>query len=127
MLYYKIMTSCTTVIVKVYADQPPKVADSICQRSPECGRVYLMHDNNRPHAARMAKDKISELRCVVLSDPVYSADLAPPNYHLVLALERHLKVKNFDNQVWSRTIPLSVTRFLEEKNRKNSRQKGACH
>ena len=57
-----------------------------------------MHDNAKPHVARLTNKKLLELGWTVLSHPPYSPDLAPTDYHLFRSLADHLTEKRFENE-----------------------------
>lgn len=49
-------------------------------------QIISHYDNSRPHAALMIHQKITEIGWEILSQPSYSPDLAPSDYHLFLSL-----------------------------------------
>ena len=58
----------------------------------------LFHDNTQPHAAQPVLQKLSELGNRVLSQPQYSPDLSPTDYHVIKHLDNFLQEKGFHNQ-----------------------------
>jgi transposase len=57
----------------------------------------LLHDNAKPHTAKLSRQKIEELGWEVLPHAPYSPDLAPSDFHLFRALSNFLKEKHFNN------------------------------
>ncbi|KAF2353244.1 Transposase type 1 [Trinorchestia longiramus] len=55
----------------------------------------LLHDNVRPHVARMTVQKLTELGYETLPQPPYSPDLSPTDYHLFKRLITFLDGKTF--------------------------------
>lgn len=56
-----------------------------------------MHDNARPHVAKIVREKLKQLDWEVLPHPPYSPDLAPSDYHLFLSMSNFLANKKFEN------------------------------
>jgi len=52
-------------------------------RDERLGRNIILHDNTRPHAARLTSEAIAKMGWEVLPHPSYSPDLAPSDYHLL--------------------------------------------
>ena len=98
MLYYELLPTGTTVTAVVYAARLQKLAGVIQKERPKRDKVLLLHDNARPHVAKMTRQTISELDWEVLPHPAYSPDLAPSDYHLFRALKNHLRDKAFDDR-----------------------------
>jgi histone-lysine N-methyltransferase SETMAR len=59
--------------------------------------VLLLHDNARPHTARLTQEKINHLGWELLEHPPYSPDLAPSDFHLFGPLKTHLGGRHFAN------------------------------
>ena len=110
MLYYEFLDSGTTVTASVYSTQLQKLADVIREKRPKRENVYLLHDNARPHVAKMSRQKIQELGWEVLPHPAYSPDVAPSDYHLFRALKHHLREMKFDDQ---RQLEIEVSNFFD--------------
>ena len=57
----------------------------------------LLHDNAKPHVAKVVRRKMEQLNCEVLPYPSYSPDLDPADYHLFRSFSNYLKEKQFDD------------------------------
>ena len=60
--------------------------------------VLFLHDNARPHVARVVRDTIQQLGWETLYHPPYSPDLAPIDYNLFHSLDNHFRGKSFTNE-----------------------------
>ncbi|EYC04219.1 hypothetical protein Y032_0089g2290 [Ancylostoma ceylanicum] len=98
MLYWELLPSGHTVSAEVYSYQLQKLADAIRLKRRKIDHVVLLHDNARPHVAKLTRQKTVELGWEVLPHPAYSPDLAPSNYHLFRSLKLHVREKKFDDQ-----------------------------
>lgn len=58
--------------------------------------VRLHHDNARPHTARATTALIKEFGWKTVTQPPYSPDVAPSDFHLFLELKKHLGGTHFD-------------------------------
>ena len=61
-------------------------------------RIYFLHDNARPHIAKLTNSKLLELKWITLPHPPYSPDLAPTDYHLFRSLSSSLKDQHFQEE-----------------------------
>lgn len=59
--------------------------------------VILLHDNAKPHTAKITKKWLEDVGWEVLEHPPYSPDLAPSDYHLFRSMEHFLRGKKFRN------------------------------
>lgn len=59
--------------------------------------VFLIHDNARPHSARVTQEKLEKFKWDVFQHPPYSPDLAPSDYHLFPVMKRAFGGQRFDN------------------------------
>jgi len=57
----------------------------------------LLHDNTRPHAARVTVMKLNELGYEILQHPQYSPDLSPTDFHFFKHLDHFISGKTFSN------------------------------
>ncbi|KAF2366449.1 hypothetical protein FHG87_002806 [Trinorchestia longiramus] len=74
------------------------------QRGP-----ILLHDNARPHVARMTVQKLTELGYETLPHPPYSPDLSLTDYHLFKHLSTFLDGKTFRSKQEVETFKDFVT------------------
>ncbi|EZA48481.1 Histone-lysine N-methyltransferase SETMAR [Ooceraea biroi] len=58
----------------------------------------LLHDNARPHTARLTVAKLRELELETLRHPPYSPALSPTDYHFFRNLDNLLVGKLFNSQ-----------------------------
>ena len=63
----------------------------------------LLHDNARPHVARLTLQTLTSMGIEVLSHPPYSPDLAPTDFHFFKHLDAFLKDKQFETQTDAET------------------------
>jgi hypothetical protein len=59
--------------------------------------VILLHDNSRPHVAKLTEKKIEQFGWKVLAHPPWSPDVAPSDYHLFRFLRHHLCYKHYED------------------------------
>jgi len=66
----------------VNSDNTLRPAD--CTKRPGLQQkdVIVQHDNAPPHSARWTVERIEEVGWKLLSQPPYSPDLAPSDFHL---------------------------------------------
>lgn len=57
--------------------------------------VVLLHDNARPHSARVTQELLGQFHWDVFSHPPYSPDLAPSDFHLFPHMKQWLGGKRF--------------------------------
>jgi len=70
-----------TITAARYVQTLHKLRRALCDK--RLGRnIIILHDNARPHAARLTSEAIAKLGWEVLPHPFYSPDLAPSDYHL---------------------------------------------
>ena len=75
-------------------------------------KILFLHDNARPHSAKVTQHKILELPWELLPHPAYSPDLAPTDYHLFHSLQNHLQGKNFESR---EDLGTYIQHFFDEK------------
>lgn len=57
--------------------------------------VIVLHDNARPHTARLTQEKLTQMHWTPLEHPPYSPDLSPCDYHLFGPLKEDLGGRRF--------------------------------
>ena len=97
-IYFELLPPNTTVDSSLYCEQLQSLKDVLPAKRPERRKVRLLHDNARPHTAKITRQKLEELGWQVLPHPPYSPDLAPSDYHLFRSLRNYLREKQFDDQ-----------------------------
>ena len=105
----------TTITAALYRDQLGRVVTKLTIQRPSLvnrKRVILLHDNARPHVAKMTHEKIVELGWEVLPHPPYSPDLGPSDYYLFRSLQQQLRTKNFENDD---EVKMFLNTFLNSK------------
>lgn len=77
----------------------PKVFEELSKTRPKAGlrRLFLHHDNARPHTAARTLDFLAESEMQLLPHPPYSPDLAPNDFFLIPELKKHLRGKRYDS------------------------------
>jgi len=56
--------------------------------SKDNDKIILLHDNARPHVAKIVKKYLETLKWDVLSHPLYSSDIAPSGYWLFRRMQQ---------------------------------------
>lgn len=98
LLRWETLKNKETVDKDLYVAQLHRLNDAIHLKRPNRkGQVILLHDNARPHVAKVVKATLQELDWEVLRHPPYSPDLAPTDYHLFRSLSNNLRGVTFDN------------------------------
>ena len=97
-VYHELLPRNMTVTAEVYCQQLQKVADKLAQVRPRHGRIRFIHDNARPHTAKLTRQKLIDLGWEVLPHPPYSPDLAPTDYHLFAVLSNAMRNKVYDDE-----------------------------
>lgn len=87
----------TTINADVYCETLKKLRKKIKdkRRGMLTSGVSLLHDNARPHTARITQDLLASFGWDIVTHPPYSPDLAPSDYHLFTKLKEFLGGKRF--------------------------------
>ena len=75
-------------------------------------RVYYLHDNARPHVAKLTCEKLLKLGWITVPHLPYSPHLAPTDYHLFRSLSHHLHEKKFDDE---NDVKMDIVNFFDQK------------
>ena len=84
----------------------------VCRVRGSTSRIFLLHDNARPHTARATIDALGTLKFEVLSHPPYSPYLAPSDFHFFPHLKRELKGTHFTSDD---EVKQAVTSWIKER------------
>ena len=94
-IHRELLPANTTVNAQLYCDQLNRLARKLEGKQD---RVYLLHDNARPHTAKATCQKLMDFGWTKVTHPPYSSDFAPSDYHLFRSLSDHLRDLCFDDQ-----------------------------
>ncbi|CAK9820322.1 Histone-lysine N-methyltransferase SETMAR [Anthophora plagiata] len=99
-IHYELLPRNETVTAALYVQQLARVQEKLEEKRPALVNrkgVMLLHDNARPHTARIAEEKIPDLKWSVLLHPPYSPDLVLTDNYLFRFLQSSLSGKKFNN------------------------------
>lgn len=108
-IHWELLPTGTTVTAALYCEQLDRLAKKL---NGIQDKVYFLHDNARPHVAKICREKLQQLGWTVLIHPPYSPDLAPSDYHLFLSLSGFLSDKKFDDEDH---VKSELTKFFKSK------------
>lgn len=97
-IHYDFLQFGETVTAELYCRQLDACHEKLKQKHPALmnrNRPLLLHDNARPHVAKLTLQKLQELNYETLPHPPYSPDISPTDYHLFLSLDNFLRNKQF--------------------------------
>ncbi|XP_076053689.1 histone-lysine N-methyltransferase SETMAR-like [Oratosquilla oratoria] len=100
-VHYELLPTGQTVTGDLYSQQLKRVQQALSQKEPALVNrkgVLFLHDNAKPHVARVVRDTIQQLGWETLCHPPYSPALAPSDYHLFHSQDNHLRGKSFTNE-----------------------------
>ncbi|KZC05547.1 Histone-lysine N-methyltransferase SETMAR [Dufourea novaeangliae] len=66
--------------------------------------VQLLHDNTRPHCAKVTREQLEKLGWSIVTHPLYSLDITHMDYHFFRALKRHLIARRLTTMPSSKII-----------------------
>ena len=114
-VHYELLRMGQTVTGDLYSQQLERVQQALQQKEPALVNrkgVLFLHDNARPHVARVVRNTIQRHDWETLCHPPYSPDLAPSDYHLFHSLDNHLRGKSFTNEA---DLRQELTNFFASK------------
>ncbi|XKL62031.1 hypothetical protein PGB90_001864 [Kerria lacca] len=87
-----------TVNAASYCEILDDLQKAIWRKRPGMGKnVFWIHNNARPHAARLTQEKLQQFGWTIFDHPAYSPDLAPSDFHLFTKLKTELGGTHFQN------------------------------
>lgn len=90
-ILFELLPPNTTITADLYCQQLDRLAAKLAELRPNHGQIRFLHDNARPHTARLTREKLLDLGWELLPHPPYSPDLAPSDFHLFLSLSNALQ------------------------------------
>lgn len=112
LVYFEVLEKGQTVTADLYSQQLGRVDQALSTQGSNTKVVRLLHDNARPHIAKVTQKKIEELKWQVLPHPPYSPDIAPSDYYLFRSMQKVLAGKKFENR---HEIEIWVSKFFESR------------
>jgi len=88
-----------TVNQETYFDTLMRLRQAIKHKRPGklSEKVLLIHDNARPHTAKLIQLLLRDFKWQIFAHPAHSPDLAPSDYHLFPNLHCHLGGRRFSS------------------------------
>ena len=96
-MYHEYLPKCETINKERYCNQLDKLRQAIQTLRPTKTEVHLLHDNDRPHVAKLVKEKLETFGWNIIPHPPYSPDTAPTDFHLFRSMQNCLDGKEFEN------------------------------
>lgn len=96
-IHWETLPENATVNAAFYCEQLQRLDQALKKCRTKSDKIFFLHDNARPHIAKITRKKLLELGWELLPHPAYSPDLAPSDYHLFRSLQSHLSGRTFDN------------------------------
>lgn len=98
-VYHELLKPSETITGDRYRTQLMRLSRALKDKRPQYSerhdKVILLHDNARPHVARVVKTYLETLKWEVLPHPPYSPDVAPSDYHLFRSMAHDLAEQHF--------------------------------
>ena len=98
-VYHELLKPSETITGARYRTQLMRLSRALKDKRPQYSerhdKVILLHDNARPHVARVVKTYLETLKWEVLPHPPYSPDVAPSDYHLFRSMAHDLAEQHF--------------------------------
>lgn len=111
-IYHEFLPHNVTITAAYYSSQLERLKVQLASVRPGRDRVIFLHDNARPHTAKLTREKLLQLGWEVLPHPAYSPDIAPSDYHLFRALDNHLHGKSFTEE---NELKMQISQFFASK------------
>lgn len=100
-VYFELLKPGQTVTADRYRQQLLDLNRALKEKRSEWanrhGKVILLHDNARPHVAKLVQETLEALGWDVLPHPAYSPDIAPSDYHLFRSMQHGLSEQRFNS------------------------------
>lgn len=97
-VYFELLPHHVTITAAYYCSQLQRLNEELSKVRPGQDKILFLHDNARPHSAKLTRLQLLEFGWELLPHPPYSPDLAPSDYHLFRALQIDLRDRHFDDR-----------------------------
>lgn len=124
LILLKVLPRNVSITAEVYCSALDELKDALLanrRRTAGAGfqNFHFLHDNARPHSARITQEKLQELQFTVLRHPPYSPDLSPCDYYLFSPMKAALKGANYKS---SEDVITVIKNWFKSKNEEFFRQ-----
>lgn len=118
----------SSIMAQLYCQPLNRLTGHICHNCPNHGSVCILHDNTRPHIAKITIQKLLELGLEVPIHPPYSPAFASSEYHLLHFFSNALWCKYFSKEhepvQWLKNFFASKTKTFYRAAIQNLRKNG---
>lgn len=100
-VHHSFMKPGTTITASVYSKHIADMMEQLAIKQPKLfnrSNPILLHDNARPHIAKLTSETLQKLKLETLQHPPYSPDLAPTDYYFFQNLDNFLSGKTFSSR-----------------------------
>ncbi len=114
-LHYSFFKPGETITALKYCPQLAEMHRKLHEKLPALvnrNGPILLHDNARPHVARVTQTKLNNLGIEVLPHPPYSPDLSPTNFHFFKHLDNFTMNRQFQNHAY---VEEAFKEFIESR------------
>jgi [histone H3]-lysine36 N-dimethyltransferase SETMAR len=114
-VHFELLPPNRTITAEYYVGQLERLNQAIREKRPwliNQNRIYLQHDNSKPHTSKIISTKIKEFGWKKIDHPPYSPDIAPSDYYLFRSMSHYLKDKSFSTR---EEIEMSLLDYFSSK------------
>lgn len=116
-IHYSFLEPGKTITAESYCRELQIMHEKLCVKQPSLvnrHKPILLHDNARPHVAKITVAKLKDLGYEVLAHPPYSPDLSPTDFHLFRSLANFMRNQRYITRA---SAILAFQDFLASKNK----------
>ena len=98
-VHFEVLDQGDTVKARLYAEQLGRVNRALRKKRIDPSGIRFLHDNARPHVAKIVHKKIARLGWELLPHPPYSPDIAPSDYSLFRSMKQAVAGEHFKDRL----------------------------
>ena len=98
-VHFEVLDQGDTVKARLYAEQLGRVDRALRKKRIDSSGIRFLHDNARPHVAKIVHKKIARLGWELLPHPPYSPDIAPSDYSLFRSMKQAVAGEHFKDRL----------------------------